>query len=246
MLKDQKSSSRLGSYAVHIFTASGGCFALLALHAIAAERLQLAFAWMSVAVIIDAVDGFLARKLHVKKGAPEIDGALLDMMVDFLNYVIVPAFLLFESELLPEFWKLPLGFAVVLLSALQFSHVNAKTDDNFFQGFPSYWNIVVFYLVLLNFPQLFNVALLIILLVLTPMPHVYLYPSKMAESSGSQTFRKVFLALSVLWGLSLLMLLWQYPQPNSALLLGNLAYVALYFERSFAANRQRSREKVGD
>ncbi len=245
MPKATQSSSRLPAYFVHLFTASGACMGLLALAAITKNSLQLAFVWMGLAVFVDAIDGAIARKVKVKIKTPEIDGALLDMIVDFLNYVIVPAVFLLQTDLLPSVLRLPLCSALILLSALQFSHKDAKTEDDYFLGFPSYWNIVVFYLAVLQFSQTINVLILSFLLLLTPIPLVYLYPSKMTELAGSRALKNVFLSLTIAWGLSIAVLLLQYPQPNSLLLILSLAYVALYFERSFAASRKRWAEQGG-
>src|SRR3990167_5835366 len=158
-------SQRWVGWLIHGFTASGACVGICALWAIYCHQFIAAFWLMGAAIVIDAVDGVFARAVNIKQAVPEIDGALLDNIVDFVNYTMVPAFFLLVTDLLPTAWGI---FAVILLilsSAYQFTQVDAKTPDHFFKGFPSYWNIVVFYLFLWQMTNLSNMVVLLTLAV---------------------------------------------------------------------------------
>ncbi len=239
MPETPKISRRVPGYLVHLFTASGGVLGLFALHEISNNSLKYAFVWMGLAVLVDAFDGFLARKVKVAERTPEIDGALLDMIVDYFTYVIVPAFLLIETTLLPVGWKYPIVLALILVSGIQFSHREAKTEDNFFRGFPCYWNIIAFYLVVMNMPQALNAAIICFFLLLTPTPICFVYPSKLGGLKASDNFRTFFHSLTLLWGLSIVALLYQFPKTSPELLLCSLLYVMYYFRVSISQNAKR-------
>ena len=134
------------AWLVHLYTALGAVVGLYSILAIDESNFRLAFFLMAVTVIIDATDGALARAARVKRVIPWFDGALLDNLVDYLNYVIVPCLFLLRAALLPPQDALWLAALPVLSSAYGFCRRDAKTADHFFLGFPSYWNIVVFYL----------------------------------------------------------------------------------------------------
>ncbi len=167
------------AWAVHFYTALGlACaagIAVLILHW--HERsIQWSFLLMVLATLIDATDGTLARAVRVKEVLPNFDGRRLDDLVDFLTYVFLPLLLLYRADLLPE------GTEAVLLAPLfaagyGFSQVEAKTADGYFLGFPSYWNLVAFYLLALRLPSWCNLAILVGLALLTFVPLRYLYPS---------------------------------------------------------------------
>lgn len=138
---------------------------------------RLAFVLMMVATAIDATDGWLARRARVKDVLPQFDGAALDNLIDFQTYTTLPLLLLWRAEILPgeSAWLLLLP---LLASAYGFSQVNAKTDDGFFLGFPSYWNIVAFYLYLVPVPTSVSVALIVALSILTFVPTPYVYSTR--------------------------------------------------------------------
>src|SRR5260221_12109011 len=115
---------------------------------------------MGAAILIDAVDGMFARMVRIKEAVPEVDGALLDNIVDFFTYTLVPCFFLLVTNLLPEYWRLLCVMFITFSSAYQFTQVDAKTRDHFFKGFPSYWNIVVFYLFFCQMSSTFNMVVL--------------------------------------------------------------------------------------
>lgn len=224
---------RAAAWGVHLFTASGGVVGLLALDAIGRDAFGIAFAWMALAMFIDSTDGTLARLVRVKEILPYFDGARLDDIIDYLNYVVVPITLAYRADLLPQ------GAAGLLVASLPllasgygFGRVDAKTPDHFFTGFPSYWNVVVFYLFALRGPLALNVATLIILSGLVFVPIRYLYPSRMP------TARKTTYALGALWSILVLYLLTQFPTPPRAWTVASLLFPAYYFALSFRLHRQ--------
>src|SRR5207247_85413 len=134
---------------------------------------------MGAAILIDAVDGMFARKVKIKEAVPEIDGALLDNIVDFFTYTLVPCFFLLVTNLLPEYWRVLCVMVITFSSAYQFTQVDAKTTDHFFKGFPSYWNIAVFYLFFGQMSEVTNMAILLFLAILSFVPIKYVYPSRL-------------------------------------------------------------------
>jgi phosphatidylcholine synthase len=166
----------LFAWAVHFLTASGAVLGVLALLAVAEGDFPRAVLLMLATLAIDSVDGTLARRFRVAEILPSIDGRRLDDLVDYLNYVIVPAVFMVASGALPG-W----GWAAlpVLASAYGFSQQQAKTDDNFFLGFPSYWNVVAIYLWQLDLSPALSVALVAVLALAVFIPLKYVYPSRM-------------------------------------------------------------------
>lgn len=154
---------RLAGWLIHAFTASGAFIGVLSLFAIYERNFLFALWLMFAAILIDAVDGMFARMVRIKEVVPEIDGALLDNIVDFVNYTIVPCFFLLVTDLLPDYWRIPCVMAITFSSAYQFTQVDAKTCDHFFKGFPSYWNIAVFYLFFWQMSQMTNTFILFLL-----------------------------------------------------------------------------------
>lgn len=172
----EQRGSRSLAWAVHAFTASGAVVALLAVLAAARGEFTDAVLWMLVGLVIDAVDGTLARKVGVSFWLPDFDGRRLDDLVDFLGYVFVPALFLVWTDSVPHWaWAaLP-----VLASAYGFSQGDAKSEDHFFVGFPSYWNVVAIYAWALPISPPVTVAWLIVLSFAVFVPFKYLYPSRM-------------------------------------------------------------------
>jgi phosphatidylcholine synthase len=127
-----------------VFTACGGACALLALIAAVAADWTAMFVWLGAALIIDAVDGTLARRLRVAEVSPRWSGDVLDLVVDILTYVFVPAYAITASGLLPRAMALPLGLVIVMTGALYFADRRMKTADHYFRGFPALWNVAAF------------------------------------------------------------------------------------------------------
>lgn len=168
-------------FSVHIFTASGGAVALLALYAAIERDFSVCFAWLGLALFIDGIDGTLARAAKVHETAARIDGVVLDLVVDFLTYVLVPVIALWRSDLMPTpvaFW---LGLVVTLASTLYFADTHMKTKDNWFRGFPALWNVVVLYLFVLRMPWLVNAALLIAGTAAMFVPVVFVHPLRVEK-----------------------------------------------------------------
>jgi len=168
------------SWGVHLFTASGAVCGTLAILFIGSGRLDVAAILMLVALAIDSIDGTLARKVRVADVLPQIDGRRLDDMVDFLNFVVVPCvFMVGAGSLASPYWiTVP-----ILASAYGFSRCDAKTDDDFFLGFPSYWNILALYLWLLEIGPLGGTLWLVGLSIGVFVPFKYLYPSKLQNAA---------------------------------------------------------------
>ncbi len=219
---------RLAGWLIHAFTASGAFIGVLSLLAIYQNHILLAFWLMIITILIDAVDGFFARLVRIKQVVPEINGELLDNIVDFLNYTIVPAFFLVVTDLLPAQWCLLSVMAIIFSSCYQFTQVDAKTKDHFFKGFPSYWNIVVFYLFFWQMDPWTNMSILLALSVLSFVPIKYVYPSRLEYLSHKSSLRFSMLLATVLWGLTVVGLLWIYPTTNPTLVLMSMSYLVLY------------------
>jgi phosphatidylcholine synthase len=177
---------------------------------------------MAVTVIIDATDGALARAARVKALIPWFDGALLDNLVDYLNYVMVPCLFLLRANLLPPQDALWLAALPVMSSAYGFCQRDAKTADHFFLGFPSYWNIVFFYLYALNTALWINAFLIIALSILVFVPMRFIYPSR------APRFRYQTNLFGAIWGILMLYLIHRLPTPPRWLLLASLLFPAYY------------------
>jgi phosphatidylcholine synthase len=209
-------------WAVHLLTASGAAWGILALHAIGQRRFEMALGFMGLALVVDSIDGALARRVGVSRAVPAIDGARLDDVVDFLNYTAVPACFLLWAGLLPDRFGLPLAGLLGVASALQFAHVEAKTDDHFFRGFPSYWNVVALYLFLLRPHPALSAAVVLVLAALSVAPVRFVYPSR------TPRFRALTLALTAVWFVVVTCLVVLLPEPPRWLTLASLGYPAYY------------------
>jgi phosphatidylcholine synthase len=219
--------SILLAWLVHLYTALGTLVAFFTVLSIEQSNFRVAFYLMALAVLIDATDGMLARAARVKEVIPWFDGDVLDEIVDYLNYVLVPCFFLLQARLLPPQDSLWLATLPLLASAYGFCRRDAKTTDNFFLGFPSYWNIVVFYLYLLKTPLWMNAFLIIGLSVLVFVPIRYIYPSR------SPRFRAQINILGALWGVAVLYTIYKLPDPSRAVLFASLLFPAYYTALSF-------------
>ncbi|HLB42773.1 MAG TPA: CDP-alcohol phosphatidyltransferase family protein [Gammaproteobacteria bacterium] len=221
-------TKRCLGWSIHAFTASGACVGLLSLFAIYQQNLLLALWLMGCAIFIDAVDGMFARMIQIKHVIPEINGALLDNIVDFVNYTIVPCFFLLVTNFLPESWRILCVMVITFSSAYQFTQVDAKTTDHFFKGFPSYWNIVVFYLFFWQMNRTTNMAILLFLAVLSFVPIKYVYPSRLDYLTNNKYLRLGMVMLTILWGLATSGLLWLYPKSNHFLVAISVGYLLVY------------------
>jgi phosphatidylcholine synthase len=216
------SRSLILAWLVHLYTALGTVVAFFSLLCIEQTNFREAFYLMALAVVIDATDGMLARAARVKELIPWFDGELLDEIVDYFNYVIVPSLFLVRANILPPQDSLWLAALPLLASAYGFCQREAKTADYFFLGFPSYWNVVAFYLYVLQTPLWVNAFLIIALSILVFVPIKYVYPSR------SPRFRSQINVLGVLWGGAVLYLIYQLPNPSRVLLFASLLFPAYY------------------
>jgi len=223
----------LFAWLVHLYTASSAVLALLATRAVFDYRVRDAFLWLAAALVIDASDGVLARAARVSERLPWFNGAKLDDIVDYLTYVFVPALLVWRVLLVPDAWAVPVGSAMLLSSAYGFNRDDAKTSDHFFTGFPSYWNLVVFYMYVMRTPQTLNAIVLLALAIMVFVPIRFVYPSRTPK------WRVVTVTLGVLWGIALLMVVWQLPAVSPLLVWGSLVFPAYYVILSLAVGWRR-------
>jgi phosphatidylcholine synthase len=225
------------AWSVHLYTALGllaaACIAILIVRG-GDHSFRGALALMLLATLIDSTDGWLARRARVKEFAPSFDGRRLDDLIDFQTYTSLPLLLIWRAGILTDgqAWWLLLP---LLASAYGFSQVNAKTDDGFFLGFPSYWNVVAFYLYLLRPPAWVSLTLVIALSLLTFIPWRYLYPSQHAP------FSRLTNLLAALWVILLLSAMARWPDDSRFLILLSLAFPIYYMLLSWALTLRRRR-----
>lgn len=198
--------NKLKAWAVHAFTASGVIFGLLALLAIIDGKPALSFLWMGLTLLIDGIDGTLARRYDVKKQVPEFDGTVLDLIIDYLTYVFVPAIFIYTFIALPE-GTYTLSAVIILVSSFFcFCNINMKSKDNYFVGFPATWNIVALYFVVINPPAIITFLAIIGLAILSVVPVKFLHPFRVRKAMP------VNIVFSVLWLISSAYLIIQYSR----------------------------------
>ena len=186
-------TQRLRALSVHLFTATGAVFAMLAMLAAVEGEWSLMFLWLVVAFFVDGIDGPLARRYDVKENAPEFDGVLLDLIIDYLTYVFIPAFALFSSGLMDGWtgW-----FAIIVItfaSAMYFADTRMKTKDNSFMGFPGCWNMLV--LVIFALEPSFWVSLTLV----TTLAVAMFLPIKFIHPVRTERWRVVSLPMALAW-----------------------------------------------
>lgn len=217
------SGLRMAGWALHLYTASGTVLALLAVIAAFDGDVERALWILLVALVVDGTDGMLARWLRVKETIPTFDGAKLDDIVDYITYAFVPMVLLWSGGFLPGGdWGAVVAAVPLIASSYQFCRSDAKTDDHFFLGFPSYWNVVAFYVIVLELSPTFTTVILMVCAVLVFVPVKYVYPSR------TLAFRALNLLLAALWLVLYALVLADFPNPHVALVLLSLVYVAYY------------------
>ncbi|SRR6056297_2417609 len=186
-------SLRFKALCVHLFTATGAVFAMLAMLAAVEEKWSLMFLWLVVAFIVDGIDGPLARKYHVATNAPRFDGVILDLMIDYLTYIFIPAFALFASDLLPGWtgW-----FAIIVItfaSVLYMCDTGMKTEDKSFAGFPAAWNMMVLVVFAVE-PNFW-----IILLIVSALAIAMFLPLKFIHPVRTKRWRWLSLPVALAW-----------------------------------------------
>jgi phosphatidylcholine synthase len=221
------SSGLVIAWLVHLYTASGAVIAFLAVFFIEQAKFQEAFWLMSLAVVVDATDGTLARAARVKELIPSFDGDRLEDIIDYLNYVLVPSLFLIRADLLPQGDALWLAALPLVASAYGFCQKEAKTSDHFFLGFPSYWNIVAFYFFAMQTPRWLNAFLIVIFSALVFVPLKYLYPSR------GPVLRGLTIGLGTVWAVMVFVIIYQIPEPSPFLVFGSLLFPVYYLGLSF-------------
>jgi len=210
------------AFAVHIFTATGAALALIALVYAVQGQWPAMFLCFGIALVVDGVDGTIARRLEVAKLLPRWSGDVLDLVVDFVTYVFVPAYAIVAGGLLPRLLALPAGVVIVLTGALYFADRDMKTADNYFRGFPALWNAAAFYLFLLKPPPLLAAAAIVLLAGLTFVPFKFLHPMRVAR------MRAVNIAAVMLWAVLALIAIRRDLDPGPWVT-GSLVVIGLYF-----------------
>ena len=225
------------AWLVHLLTAGGAIFALLALDAIVREDWRLALLWLLAALAVDGVDGSLARLARVKERAPRIDGETLDLVVDYLNYVFVPALFIWRAGLVPADWALWLAAAILLSSLYVFARADMKTGDSYFRGFPALWNVVALYLYAAGIGPEAGAALVAALVAMSFAPVHFVHPFRVRDYG-------IWLpSLAILWAAASALLLWPdwSPEVRGALLwtsvLSGLVLIALGLLRTLRGPR---------
>lgn len=180
-------------FLIHILTASGAPIALIALLAGARGNWQEMFAWLGLALVVDGIDGPLARRFNIAERLPRWSGASLDFVIDYATYVFLPAFALSASPMLDQPWNWICGGLVVFTGALYFADNGMKTHDKAFKGFPACWNMVVFGLMLLSPSQGFTIAVVLACCVFTFMPVRFVHPVRVKR------WRPLTLAMTIAW-----------------------------------------------
>ena len=198
------------AWLVHLFTASGVVLAFLALVAIDAGEWRLALLWLLAAMAIDGVDGSLARLARVKEMVPRIDGEAFDLIVDYLNYVFVPAVFICRAGLVPEALALPLAAAILLSSVYVFVRKDMKTKDNYFRGFPALWNVVALYLFAAQPGPAVGAAAIVVFAILSFAPIRFVHPFRVRDWQPGLKLVALF------WAAATLALLWPGWSPGAA------------------------------
>lgn len=213
--------SAAAAWAVHVFSASGAVLALLAVLAIDGHRWTEAMLWLFAALVVDGIDGTFARKARVKELAARVDGDVLDLVIDYLNYVFVPTLFILEAHILPGALAIPLAALIQLSSLYVFARRDMKTKDNYFRGFPALWNVVALYLFAAQIGPLICAAVVATLIVLTFAPIHFVHPFRVSD------YGKWLPLLAIAWAVSTLALLFDWTSSTRAILLAVSAVTAV-------------------
>lgn len=213
---------RVRAFMVHVFTASGAALALLALILATGGHWTGMFFLLGLALVVDGADGPIARAFYVQKVLPRWSGETLDLVVDFVTYVFVPAYAIAASGLLPQVLAIPAGILVVISGALYFADREMKTEDNYFRGFPAVWNLAAFYLYLLEPPEWAAAVAIAILAGLSFAPIKFLHPLRVKQ------WRVFNIALLAVWAALAFVAIVQDLSPGLYVVLP-LSFIAVYF-----------------
>ena len=214
---------RLAAASVHLYTATGSVLALLMVHYSYRGEVETVLWLFLAAMVVDGTDGMLARRFHVKRVMPSFDGALLDNIVDYMTYTLAPMALLWSNGYLPAgVLGGILACAPLLASCYQFCRSDAKTDDHFFLGFPSYWNILAFYVIATGLGTTVTAWMIVVLVILVFVPIKYVYPSR-TEPMWQLTF-----LLTGLWFVAYAAIVAGLPDPNELVVAASVGYLLYY------------------
>ena len=214
--------TNLAVWGVHLLTASGGAIALFAVIAAARGAWVTVFLLLGLALVVDAVDGPLARRSRAATQVPWLQGATLDIAVDYATYVFVPAVVVAESELVPHGFRLATGAMIAVVGALYLADARMKTAEAAFRGFPAVWNVVVFQLMVFQLPDVANLVVLVALAALSFAPVEFVHPFRVKR------LRRLTSAMAVAWGGLALAALAAGLRPGPVVTVA-LALVSLYF-----------------
>src|SRR5664279_3705815 len=216
------SFERIRAFVVHIFTACGAALGLLALLLATGGHWSAMFVCLGLALVVDDIDGPMARTFKVAELLPRWSGETLDLVVDFTTYVFVPAYAIAASGFLPDALAIPAGLVVVITGALYFADREMKTRENYFRGFPATWNLAAFYLYILAPPPWFAAGAIVVLAALSFAPIRFVHPLRVKH------FRLLNMALMALWTVLAIVAIIQNLDPDPYVTLP-LAAIAVYF-----------------
>ena len=191
---------KIAAWAVHGFTASGAVLGFLAIISIFNNDQTSSFLWLGLALFVDGLDGTIARKVGVSDKATNIDGSMLDNLVDYLNYVIIPSLMIYWFQMVPNGWEIIIPAGIFAVSLYTFANINMKTEDYYFRGFPAVWNIVVLYFFILGTHLYINVIVIFICLILTFIPIKFVHPLRVKE------LRNLTIFFTIIWSATTLKL----------------------------------------
>jgi phosphatidylcholine synthase len=210
---------KFAAWSVHVFTVFGIFLGFLALLSTINYNFTQAVFFLALALFVDGVDGTLARYVDVENVTPSVDGSVLDNIIDYFNYVLVPTFMIHWFGFLGENYSLFLCFLILSVSSYTFANKGIKTDDYYFSGFPALWNLVVLYFHLLGTSELINIAVVLFLSVFTFIPIKYVHPMRVLS------LRKTTLMMTCFWSLTTVYLLLSVDSVNDINRSLNLEYV---------------------
>ena len=199
---------KIAAWAVHGFTASGAVLGFLAIISIFNNDQTSSFLWLGLALLVDGLDGTIARKVGVSDKTTNIDGSMLDNLVDYLNYVIIPSLMIYWFQMVPYGWEIVVPAGIFAVSLYTFANINMKTEDYYFSGFPALWNIVVLYFYILNANEYINLIVIIFLSILTFIPIKFVHPLRVKK------LRNITIFCTIIWSATTLKLVTTFPEIN--------------------------------
>ncbi len=237
--EENKPLLRARAWAIHLFTASGVIPALLAIEATFNGDGRAALLWLGLALIIDGLDGPLARRFKVTTHTPRFDGAILDLVIDYLTYTAIPALMIWQLSMVPDGWGIAAASFVMITGLYCFGNRDMKTSDNYFEGFPATWNLVVLCFFILDSAQTTNLAFIALLGALTFTKLKFIHPFRVIR------LRMITMFMTAVWGISSTWLLLaktnvplieSEPTAFGAWLFSSLYFVGVGAVRSFQQN----------